>query len=148
MNCPVYKVAIVNDWLRDNQVLAIDWLSYSPDLNLIECLGNYETSTCFTASYVQQPRRSCSNDLEFYYIRNCIKVLRIYAWKSATGYQKQRFYNLFLTMITLVCLAFCSHSLCSIFGWNYMKKKGVENCVVELYTFSHRLSENRNSWLT
>ena len=35
-NCPVQKTEIVNDWLRDNQVLAIDWTSYSPDLNLIE----------------------------------------------------------------------------------------------------------------
>ena len=35
-NCPVHKAEIVNDWLRDNQVLAIDWPSYSPDLNLIE----------------------------------------------------------------------------------------------------------------
>ena len=35
-NCPVPKAEIVNDWLRDNQILAIGWPSYSPDLNLIE----------------------------------------------------------------------------------------------------------------
>ncbi len=35
-NCPVHKTKIINDWLRDNQVLAIDWPSYGPDLNLIE----------------------------------------------------------------------------------------------------------------
>ena len=35
-NGPVHKAEIVNDWLRDNQVLTIDWLSYSPDLNLLE----------------------------------------------------------------------------------------------------------------
>ena len=35
-NCPFDKAEIVNDCLRDNQVLAIDWPSYSPDLKLIE----------------------------------------------------------------------------------------------------------------
>ena len=35
-NCPLHKTEIANDWLRYNQVLAIDWPSYSPDLNLIE----------------------------------------------------------------------------------------------------------------
>ena len=35
-NCSVHKAETVNDWLRDNQILAIDWPSYSPDLNLIE----------------------------------------------------------------------------------------------------------------
>ena len=35
-NYPVYKTEIVNDWFRDNQVLAIDWPSYNSDLNLME----------------------------------------------------------------------------------------------------------------
>ncbi len=34
--CPFHKVEIVNDWLRDNQIPAIDWPSYRPDLILIE----------------------------------------------------------------------------------------------------------------
>ena len=36
VNCPVQKDEFVNDWLGYNQVLAIDWLSYSPELNLVE----------------------------------------------------------------------------------------------------------------
>ena len=35
-NCNFYKAEIVKDWLRDKLVLAIDWPSCSPDLNLIE----------------------------------------------------------------------------------------------------------------
>ncbi len=35
-NCPVHKAEIVNDWLRDNQVLAFDWPSYNTDFNFIE----------------------------------------------------------------------------------------------------------------
>ena len=77
--------------------------------------SNYEKSTRLTASYSQQPRRSCSNDLEFYYIRYCIKFAQIYAWKSATGYQKRRFYNQFLMMIWFFYSILVFYSLASTF---------------------------------
>ena len=37
-NAPIHTVHLIREWLTKNRVEVMDWLPYSPDLNLIENL--------------------------------------------------------------------------------------------------------------
>ena len=74
-NAPIHKASIIKNFFRENEWEVLDWPPYSPDLNIIEPLGNCEKKIGKTKCFMEEISGKSARNLEFDRVRDCSKTL-------------------------------------------------------------------------